>query len=711
MSNYKHILAKSTENGGVSLKRHIEEVAKYAIKAAQYYGISEDIAKKGAYIHDIGKTSPQFQKKINGSKASPLEMNYRHEIASIFFLPLVEEKYWDQVIDMVIAHHKSIAKDGRELGILDLDYVYKEDVVDYHLNEFDSWKNDALGILNELGLQIKDINQEEARDAYNYVLEYCKNTKKGWSPLKGLLVGADHFASAIGEEGNNLPQLFKTPELSFYQRQHKLYPLSLIDSDKSKKHSFVKAPTGAGKTDFLLKRCTTRVFYTLPFQASINAMHSRITNDLKGVVDDVRLLHSTSRLVIEGNKIEEKVIQDKFGASIKVLTPHQLSSIVFGTRGYEAILFDIKGNDIILDEIHTYSDISQAIVLKIIEVLHSMDCRIHIGTATMSSRLEDEILKIIGKEKTQYLELSETTLDTFNRHITHKLNSFEESREIIEKAVSENKKLLIVANRVKNAQAIYEKIRKDYPKVDKLLLHSRFKRNDRKTLETKLQEEFNNMSKACIVVSTQVVEVSLDISFDVMITETAPIDSLIQRFGRINRVRNENTLGHYKPVYVIAPPENKKDCLPYSKEVLDKSYAQFSDGKLLKEKDLQSKIDRVYPDIEYPDISMDAVFSENKWRLRKLWHLPKSALLEKLDIDSVSCISESDKEDYLNGNTFQRRYMEIPVNYNSIKWKNLMQLSTGTNPFIVPDKAYEEQTGLNLDAAQPNNYDVQNQIL
>jgi len=41
-----------------------------------------------------------------------------------------------------------------------------------------------------------------------------------------------------------------------------------------------------------------------------------------------------------------------------------LASIVFGTRGYESILFDLRGCDIIFDEIHTYTDITQAIVLK-----------------------------------------------------------------------------------------------------------------------------------------------------------------------------------------------------------------------------------------------------------------------------------------------------------------------------------------------------------
>ena len=83
----------------------------------------------------------------------------------------------------------------------------------------------------------------------------------------------------------------------------------------------------------------------------------------------------------------------------------------------------------------------------------------------------------------------------------------------------------------------------------------------------------NNSSEACLVVSTQVVEVSLDISFDLMITECASLDALIQRFGRINRKRTYQAKREYKPIYVIQPPKDNKDALPYDLEVLQRSYA------------------------------------------------------------------------------------------------------------------------------------------
>jgi CRISPR-associated endonuclease/helicase Cas3 len=249
-----------------------------------------------------------------------------------------------------------------------------------------------------------------------------------------------------------------------------------------------------------------------------------------------------------------------------------------------------------------------------------------------------------------------------------------------------------------------------YLDIDKMLIHSRFKRKDRNDLEKQLKEVFNQSEKACIAVSTQVVEVSLDISFDLMITEAAPIDALIQRFGRINRKRDK--FSGLKPVYVIAPPESAKDCKPYKQEILIRSFDVLPDnGALLEEKTLQRKIDKVYPEINFTDIDLDTVYSNQKWRLRKLWHFPKSALLEKLEVDSVACIVERDKEIYLNANADQRIMLEIPVSYNSVRRKNLAQMRHGSNPFIVPDSSYSNHSGLNFSAVNPQNYNREYQIL
>lgn len=717
MNRYDHILAKSAENGGTTLKSHLESVADFAVIAARYVGVDPTTACLGALLHDIGKASPVFQKKLRDKYPCPSEMSFRHEIASLFFLKLVSPELWPEMIDMIVAHHKSIYNDVSSTGILDLDYEYEEETLQYHLSDFSTWVSDAIGILAELnfpGLTPETVvTEKDASEAYYYALNYCRKRPKGWSVWKGLLMGADHMASAIGDFKEGVPTLFVNPDVSFYNRKGELYPLSQIESEQGKKHTFVKAPTGAGKTDFLIKRCQGRIFYTLPFQASINAMFERIRHDLKDCVEDIRLLHSISQLLIEEGKIVEKVIQDKFGSSIKVLTPHQLASIAFGSKGYEAILFDLQGCDIILDEIHTYSDIMQAIVLKMVEVLANVGCRIHVGTATMPSVLEAEILKILGDDEVQYVQLSDEILNSFNRHEIYKVEEFADTLPVLQQAVGQKKKILIVCNRVANAQTIFERMEELYPDTKKMLIHSRFRRGDRNRLEKELKDIYNVSPEACVVVATQVVEVSLDISFDLMITETAPIDALIQRFGRINRKRTAETIGKYKPIYIIKPPEKETDCLPYKPDVLKRSFEVLPDGgALLRETELQSLIDQVYPTVDKLDIDLDAVFVNGKWRLKELWHLPKSALIEKLDIDSVVCITQEDDETgkYREADKEGRILMEIPVRYNSLRWKNLKQLSVGSRPFIIPDMAYSSEKGLDFAKVGTENYDTNYQI-
>jgi CRISPR-associated endonuclease/helicase Cas3 len=250
-------------------------------------------------------------------------------------------------------------------------------------------------------------------------------------------------------------------------------------------------------------------------------------------------------------------------------------------------------------------------------------------------------------------------------------------------------------------------------------LHSRFKRGEREQKEKLLigkdksgkpTFQFNTSDKACIVVSTQVVEVSIDISFDVMITECAPLDAMIQRFGRINRVRNEFTIGKFKPVLVIKPSETKDEAKPYEMNVIKKSFEQLPDGEVLHETCIQQKIDSVFPILEMPEIEEHAIFKKTgEWTINRLTHRPKSFLLEQLDIDSVTCITETDEQHYITASFEERLQMEIPVRYWSVKRFN--QLHAGNKPFIVPDSTYSEEVGLNLESLKTAKSNITFQIL
>lgn len=699
---YDYILAKHEDSGGMTLTQHLKDVADAAVIIARNVGLAPDLAFKGAVLHDIGKTSPLFQMSLKHGYVPQPGFVFRHEIASLLFISMFPENEWPTIIDMIVAHHKSIFQDVREKGILDLDE--NMDCFARHAERFDEWSPIALEILSEFGIETHPISINEARNNYEFVVDYCYDKPLNESEWKGLLMAADHFASALEDKSeSNLDKLFIKPDLSFYNRQHHLYPLSMVPTDDNRNHTLVTAPTGAGKTDFLLRRCKGRVFYTLPFQASINAMYDRIKTDLKNTDAQVYLLHAASNLKMKDGKLEERIMQRHIGASVKVMTPHQMASIVFGIKGYEAMLLDLKGCDVILDEIHTYSSETQAIVLKIIEILKAIGCRIHIGTATMPSVLYDRILQLLGGKNEVYeVILSDDILKTFNRHIIHKVEQWDDCTAIIEKAVAQKQKVLIVCNQVKRSQQMFDSICKAFPSVAKMLIHSRFKRSDRSRLETELKETFNRMTEACIVVSTQVVEVSLDISFDLMITECAPIDALIQRFGRINRKRTDETIGKFKHIYVIQPPQTDKEALPYDAEVLKRSFEALPDDNVIEESSVQTMIDMVYPEIPISSIDYSgAVYVDGQWQIKELCHYPQSALLDVLDINSAVCITEDDKDNYVNGNAFNRAEMEIPASYRSIAHNGLEQIEEGSRPFVIPNRAYDDEMGLLIEYAKP----------
>lgn len=717
-----HIKAKGMPDG-TSLHEHLLVVANVAEKIAVYSNMNSEIARCGAILHDIGKVSTVFQQRLSGKRKQ--ENPFRHEIASCFFLSLFQKEFHSALIEMIIAHHKSVWNDSKRKGLLDLNQD-RDNTFELHIKGWDLWKKDAFEILRAFGINVRDIGIEEAQYSYEEVIAYCEKSihLRGYSEWRGLLMAADHFASALSSKTDNyVERIFKKPRLDFYNRRNVLYPLSLKNASSEKRHTIVVASTGAGKTDFLFRRCKGRVFYTLPYQASINAMYKRVKKDLEpdNPDIDIRLLHASSKIVLSGATKEENIIQGHVGAAVKVLTPHQIAAIAFGTNGYESMIMDLKGCDVILDEIHTYTDITRAIVLKIIQVLKYLDCNIHIGTATMPTILYNHILDLLGKDNVFEVKLDEYDMDHFNRHIIYKIDRIEKADEIIIKSINENKKVLVVCNRVKSAQEKYCKIKDILPETPIILIHSRFTQIDRELKERQLMGlnedgspngNYNTSENGCVVVATQVVEVSLDISFDVMITESAPLDSLIQRFGRVNRKRNNKTIGTYKPIYVLVPPKEKKDALPYDLEIIKRSYDALPDGEVLEERFLQRKIDDVFSVVDFMVIEEHAVFKENgDWSIQKLTHNNKALLLDLLNIDSVCCILERDRADYILSDYESRTKMEMYVKYYIVKDLQQVNIEGSSSPFIIPDSAYQCDLGLVEEFVRPGYYNYEHQFI
>ncbi len=413
---------------------------------------------------------------------------------------------------------------------------------------------------------------------------------------------------------------------------------------------------------------------------------------------DIRRVHAAAQIEIDKDVEEETILQKHPGAALKVMTPHQVASLVFGLPSHEAVALDIARQNVILDEVHVYSEQTQAMVLELVKALVRLDCRLHIGSATIPAALAEELRRCLGGDESVYeVRLSGEELDTYDRHIVHQLEDEDAAQGYVRKCVAEGKRILFISNRVAAAQDRFEWVKQKFPDVSKLLVHSRYRRGDRARLEKQI-EEFEKREGPCIVCSTQVIEVSLDISYDTLVTDCAPLDSLIQRFGRVNRRRQSASKRFLHPVAVIAPPATEQAALPYVLATLEETWKALPNATILKETSLQRLIDRVYPVVDVKPIDVHLIETETGYRLPELCNRPKSILLEILEIDSAAVIRTSDLETYKKAWGKERQELEIPVPVKSLrlKFKSWEQTKEGVQPFVCPDECYSETLGLLL---------------
>ncbi len=197
--------------------------------------------------------------------------------------------------------------------------------------------------------------------------------------------------------------------------------------------------------------------------------------------------------------------------------------------------FMMRNSLIIFDEIHAYDAETFGLIKTLISHFHKYyNCKFCIMSATFPDILKKELNFLNADELIDKHTLEDEYKNRKRTHLEFKNEYINDNLDEIIRLYSKNKKILIVVNTVSRAQETYSKLKqllfnKNYPLEDLMLLHSRFTFKDRRLLEKKIY----NYPK--IVVATQVIEVSLDIDYDVLFTEACYPDSLVQRAGRINR--------------------------------------------------------------------------------------------------------------------------------------------------------------------------------
>jgi CRISPR-associated endonuclease/helicase Cas3 len=220
------------------------------------------------------------------------------------------------------------------------------------------------------------------------------------------------------------------------------------------------------------------------------------------------------------------------------------------------------------------------------------------------------------------------------------------------------RRVLIVVNTVKRCQEVARLLREYEP----VCYHSKFIFLDRREKE----KTINNCLPR-LVVATQVVEVSLDIDYDILLTECAPFDALVQRAGRVNRTRGSN-LGR---IVVFPPEEGSEKVYGEPVGILEASWKLCRDNqKSLTENDLVLLVEHTYEGRvlsehrEFKEIQSATVAEQR--RLSGVLDSPKpkeeSQLATRLEkYHQVSVIPESFAAEVLKAAPWDRRLFELKM--------------------------------------------------
>ena len=333
-----------------------------------------------------------------------------------------------------------------------------------------------------------------------------------------------------------------------------------------------------------------RIFYLLPYTASINAMYNRLVKDL-GNEDLVGLSHGKASYFIYKSLTDdsEKTVREiqnltkKIYRPYKILTPFQIIKYFFKIKGFEMGLSELSEGLIIIDEIHAYDPRVTALLLESLKFLkNKLGSDIFIMSATLPSFLKNMFSEELSIDN--IISLDNAELDTFTRHKVNIIDGPADNYlEMILHDISDGKKVLVVCNTVEKSQNIFKWFRRKGIE-NSALLHGKFILKDREKIEQKLDD-------LDLLIGTQAIEVSLDIDYDVLYSEPAPFDALIQRFGRVNRRGWQE--GLIKPVNVFTHGSDS-DKYIYDLNIVNSTLDILKDIDILYESKVQEILDTIY---------------------------------------------------------------------------------------------------------------------
>lgn len=531
-----------------TIEKHTDNLLKKYETLKNIYGdkiiVNWDLLKLACIYHDIGKVNRVFQKKIRDGKLDYNSPDIPHGYISVMFINRKRlQKEYDLskrdliVLFNVIAHHHKRKN-------------FDADIKKTLEDQFNQLKEDARNFKYKLLPDlIEDMSIYPLRIIKGDGISGISNEDKNkYIVLKGLLNKIDYAAS--GHYEIEYPNDFLEDSLEDLKlkwgEDADFNELQKYMKDNSDKNIIAIAETGYGKTEAgLLWIGNNKGFFTLPLKSAINQIYERIRNKivLDNLEERVGLLHSdtlSEYALRNNNKLDEQVldykeITNELSLPLTICTIDQIFDFVYKYVGFERKLATLSYSKVVIDEIQMYSSDLVAYIIIAIEAFSKMGGKFAILTATFPPFIKD----LLEKRNVEF-DMPEKPF-LYNDRIRHslKLEKEEINAEFIASKYQGNK-VLVIVNTVKKLNELYEELAENYDLKNEInVFHSGFIKKDRVEKEKQIIE-FGNCenNESGIWICTQVAEASLDIDFDLLITELSDLNGLFQRMGRCYRNRN-----------------------------------------------------------------------------------------------------------------------------------------------------------------------------
>jgi len=497
------------------------------------------------HFHDVAKLKDNFQIFIRNPRENKNMKDKNHSLLSayLFLLNSNFEKRDLLFGFLAIASHHGNVENFYELGeekYLDEQFVNSKELIFLdevleHSTKIDLYENleGDIEALKNIAKALKlHLLTSEFMEKFDYVdfIDFKK--------LYASLIYADKFEAIFGIKKETQKPIPKEILSSFidafpyHKKRDNFRKYVLNNFDNSQKLFALTAPTGYGKTltalEFALQFKQEKIIFALPFTSIIDQTE-KVVSDIfkKSDIDIFKVHHKTDidESVPKDRYSQVKFLMSSFSGEINITTLYQIIFALFGNKNRDNVKFNqFRNSVVIIDEAQAIPYVFRQDFIRLCALISEQMNTVFIFMSATMPIISDSFKEI-------------SNLDYFqeqNRYVLKWLSLENGQDTLMERvrAEAQTKHTLCVVNTVKKAQELYLKFEDEF---ECYCLNGYMTDNDKQQVVEKVSKRLKQDTSKILLVSTQSIEAGIDLDFEVGFREVAPISSIIQTAGRVNR--------------------------------------------------------------------------------------------------------------------------------------------------------------------------------